>query len=69
MSNWHTPEAGKRLKRRYAAERRFKTLGLIAILISLAFLAFLLVTMAANGVSGINWSFLSVSGARSKARS
>ncbi|MFM2099637.1 MAG: phosphate transporter permease PtsA, partial [Pseudomonadota bacterium] len=59
MSNWHTPEASKRLKRRYAAERRFKALGLIAILISLAFLAFLLVTMAANGVSGINWSFLS----------
>ncbi len=59
MSNWHTPEASKRLKRRYAAERRFKALGLVAILISLAFLAFLLVTMAANGVSGINWSFLS----------
>ncbi len=61
MSNWQTPEASLRLKRRYAAERRFKALGLIAILISLSFLAFLLVTMAANGVSGLNWSFLTSS--------
>jgi phosphate transport system permease protein len=59
MSSWHTPEATARLKKRYGAERRFKALGLIAILLSLSFLAFLLVTMVANGVSGINWAFLS----------
>ena len=59
MSSWSTPDATARLAKRYAAERRFKMLGLIAILISLGFLAFLLVTMLANGVSGINLTFLS----------
>jgi phosphate transport system permease protein len=59
MSSWSTPDATARLAKRYAAERRFKMLGLIAILVSLGFLAFLLVTMLANGVSGINLSFLS----------
>lgn len=59
ISSWQTPEATARLKGRYAAEHRFKTLGLVAILTSLAFLAFLLFTMVANGVSGINWAFLS----------
>jgi phosphate transport system permease protein len=59
MSSWHTPEASARLAKRYAAERRFKAVGLVAILLSLGFLAFLLVTMMANGLSGINASFLS----------
>jgi phosphate transport system permease protein len=59
MTSWSTPEANARLKKRYAAERRFKLVGLIAILASLGFLAFLLVTMLANGVSGLNASFLS----------
>lgn len=59
MSSWSTPDATARLAKRYAAERRFKMLGLIAILVSLGFLAFLLVTMLANGVSGINFTFLS----------
>jgi phosphate transport system permease protein len=59
MSSWQTPEAVARLKKRYTAERRFKALGLAAILISLGFLAFLLVTMMANGVTGISWAFLS----------
>jgi phosphate transport system permease protein len=59
MSSWQTPEAVARLKKRYTAERRFKALGLTAILISLGFLAFLLVTMMANGVTGISWAFLS----------
>jgi phosphate transport system permease protein len=58
MSSWQTPEAIARLKKRYSSERRFRTLGLIAIILSLSFLAFLLFTMIANGVSGINASFL-----------
>lgn len=41
-----------RLKRRYAAERRFKAIGLGAVLFSLAVLAFLLVTMLWNGIGG-----------------
>jgi phosphate transport system permease protein len=57
-SSWATPEANARLKRRYSSERRFKAVGLGAILLSLGFLGFLLFTMIANGVSGISWSFL-----------
>jgi phosphate transport system permease protein len=59
MSSWQSPEATARLKKRYGAERRFKTLGLIAILLSLGFLAFLLITMVANGFGGLNLVFLS----------
>jgi len=40
------------LKKRYARERRFKAFGLAAILFSALVLAFLLVTMTANGVGG-----------------
>lgn len=44
-----TDEANKRLKARYAAERRFKLVGLAAILFSLAALVILLFTIASNG--------------------
>lgn len=44
--------ASARLKRRYAAERRFKALGLAAVLFSGLVLAFLLVTMTANAIGG-----------------
>ena len=42
----------KRLAKRYKAERRFKYLGLAAILFSVAVLAILLVTMSANAIGG-----------------
>jgi phosphate transport system permease protein len=58
MSSWHTPEASARLKKRYAAEKRFKAMGIAAIVLSLSFLAFLLVTMVAKGLGGIDWAFL-----------
>jgi len=48
----------KRLARRYAAERRFRLMGVTAIGVSLAFLAFLLFTMLKNGMGGIDWAFL-----------
>ena len=41
-----------RLKARYAAERRFRALGLAAVLFSALVLAFLLVTMTANAIGG-----------------
>ncbi|HPB21167.1 MAG TPA: phosphate ABC transporter permease PstA [Novosphingobium sp.] len=44
--------ASSRLRRRYAAERRFKALGLAAVLFSGLVLAFLLVTMTANAIGG-----------------
>ena len=58
-SLWQAPAMQRRLARRHAAERRFRLAGLAAILISLAFLAFLLVTMLSDGLGGIDWSFLS----------
>ncbi|MEC7952570.1 MAG: phosphate ABC transporter permease PstA [Pseudomonadota bacterium] len=42
-----------RLKKRYAAERRFKAFGLGAILLSVAVLLFLLVTMTLKGIGGL----------------
>lgn len=57
--DWHSPEAARRLGRRHASERRFKALGLGAILLSLSFLALLLVIMLKNGVAGLDWDFLS----------
>src|SRR5688500_13540243 len=41
-----------RLRKRYAAERRFRLAGLFAVGLSAAFLAFLLFTMAWKGLSG-----------------
>ncbi len=57
-ARWQTPEALGRISRRNAAERRFKLIGLGAIVLSLAFLALLLVIMLKNGLSGLDWSFL-----------
>ncbi len=46
-------EAAKaRVRKRYAAERRFRFAGLFAVCLSAAFLAFLLFTMASKGLSG-----------------
>jgi phosphate transport system permease protein len=59
MSNWQSPEATIRLKKRYAAERRFKAIGLAAVVISMLFLVILLYTMLKNGITGIDWNFLS----------
>ncbi len=49
---WTSVDMQKRVKRRYAAERRFKALGFGAVALSLAFLAFLLITMATKGLGG-----------------
>ncbi|HEX6376108.1 MAG TPA: phosphate ABC transporter permease PstA [Allosphingosinicella sp.] len=51
-TDWSAGAMEQRLKRRYASERRFRLIGLGAILLSAGFLALLLVTMAANGASG-----------------
>ncbi len=48
----------RRLKRRHAAEARFRIIGLVAIGVSLAFLAYLLFTMLRRGLGGLDWSFL-----------
>jgi phosphate transport system permease protein len=55
-----TPAFETRLKKRYAAEKRFKLLGLGAILFSVAVLVFLLVTMTMNGIGGFQRTELAV---------
>ncbi|MEN3972117.1 phosphate ABC transporter permease PstA [Sphingomicrobium sp. XHP0235] len=49
---WKSDAMSKRVRARYAAEKRFKFFGMAAVGLSVAFLAFLLVTMIANGASG-----------------
>jgi phosphate transport system permease protein len=51
-TDWNGDVMQRRIRRRYAAERRFKLLGLFSILISAGFLAFLLFNMFANGLGG-----------------
>ncbi len=57
-SPWQSPEMQRRLAKRHAAERRFRALGVLAIVLSLSFLAFLLFTMLRNGIGGLDWQFL-----------
>ena len=51
-SRWTDGVMQRRVAGRYAAERRFKLFGLIAVGLSLAFLAFLLGTMVWKGAGG-----------------
>ena len=51
-SRWADPAMMNRVRKRYAAERRFRLLGLTAVGISVLFLAFLLFTMSAKGLGG-----------------
>jgi phosphate transport system permease protein len=51
-TDWKNPDMERRLRRRYAAERRFRLVGLAAIMLSAGFLLFLLGTMLANGARG-----------------
>jgi phosphate transport system permease protein len=51
-SRWSDPAMTKRVERRNSSERRFRLLGFLAVALSAAFLAFLLVTMAWKGLGG-----------------
>jgi len=51
-TDWMGDAMQRRIARRYAAERRFKLLGLAAVAASSLFLAFLLVVMIGNGAKG-----------------
>ncbi|MBA3666606.1 MAG: phosphate ABC transporter permease PstA [Sphingomonas sp.] len=51
-TRWTDGSMEKRVARRYAAERRFKLFGLAAVGLSVAFLAFLLITMVWKGAGG-----------------
>lgn len=51
-TDWMGNAMQKRIASRYAAERRFKFMGLAAVLLSSLFLAFLLFVMVGNGAKG-----------------
>ena len=51
-TDWRSDAMRRRIERRYASERRFRLLGLGAILISGGFLLFLIVSMMASGLRG-----------------
>ena len=51
-TDWNGNAMQKRIAGRYAAERRFKAMGFIAVALSTLFLAFLLFTMLGQGVRG-----------------
>ena len=56
------------IARRYAAERRFRLFGFLAVALSLAFLAVLLVTMLVKGIGGLDLAFLTGSDSTEAAR-
>ena len=51
-SRWTDGSMRKLVDRRYAAERRFRAFGFIAVALSVGFLAFLLFTMGSRGIGG-----------------
>jgi phosphate transport system permease protein len=51
-TDWNGHIMQKRITRRYAAERRFKAMGFVAVALSTLFLAFLLFTMLGQGLRG-----------------
>ncbi|MBX7533541.1 phosphate ABC transporter permease PstA [Qipengyuania sp. 1XM1-15A] len=55
-----TPAFEARLKKRYAAEKRFRALGLSAIVFSIAVLIYLLGSMTINGIGGFQRAELEV---------
>ncbi|MEK6540863.1 MAG: phosphate ABC transporter permease PstA [Pseudomonadota bacterium] len=59
-SKWAGDAMQARLRRRYAAERRFRWFGFGAVALSVGFLLFLLVNMAAAGLSGFSQTRIAV---------
>jgi phosphate transport system permease protein len=59
-TNWTSAAMKTRIAARYGAERRFKLLGLLAVLMSGAFLAFLLFVMIGNGMRGFTYTSVDV---------
>ena len=59
-TDWKSDAMRRRIARRYAAELRFKAAGLFAVLLSAAFLAFLLFTMLGNGLRGFTRTEIAV---------
>ena len=61
ITRWTGDAMQSRLRKRYRSERLFKLLGLAAVGVSLAFLAFLLGTMLWKGMGGLTTDLLRMS--------
>ncbi|MDX2209651.1 MAG: phosphate ABC transporter permease PstA [Sphingopyxis sp.] len=59
-TDWKGSAMQGRIARRYAAERRFRFIGLGAVTLSGLFLAFLLITMIGNGLRGFTYTSVTV---------
>ena len=59
-TDWNGQIMQKRIARRYAAERRFKAMGFLAVSLSTLFLAFLLFTMLGQGLRGFQRTEIAV---------
>ncbi len=59
-TDWQNDAMQQRIRKRYAAERRFKALGISAIILSAGFLAFLMIVMVGNGLRGFTQTELPV---------
>lgn len=59
-TDWRSGAMERRIRRRYAAERRFRLLGLGAVVLSAGFLAFLLIVMIAQGYQGFTETRIAV---------
>lgn len=59
-TDWKGQAMQRRIAARYRAERRFRLIGLASILLSAGFLAFLLVSMLGNGLSGFTRTEIAV---------
>lgn len=59
-TDWRGSDMQSRISRRYRAERRFRRIGLAAVMLSGLFLAFLLITMIGNGLRGFTYTSVEV---------
>jgi len=59
-TDWKGQAMQKRISSRYASERRFRLIGLSAIVMSVGFLAFLLISMLSAGISGFTRTEIAV---------
>jgi phosphate transport system permease protein len=59
-TDWKTDTMQRRIRARYRAERRFRTYGLFAVLLSAGFLAFLIITMVSSGARGFTQTQIEV---------
>ncbi len=59
-TDWTTGSMQRRIRSRYAAERRFRLAGLAAVVMSAGFLAFLLISMLIQGLGGFTETRIAV---------